>query len=120
MFNESFKNYDDNCDNTNIFNQYWIAYADIDGYRLDAAKHMTEDFLAYFSTEIRDFAAFSLNKKNFYTVGEVAADVNWEARLLGFMQTDPHNPQNHGNIPETLVQRIACAFFFFFGNILKF
>src|SRR3712207_8556121 len=36
--------------------KYWIAYADVDGFRLDAGKHVTEDFLAYFSTQIRDYA----------------------------------------------------------------
>ncbi len=53
-----------------LIHQYWIAYADIDGFRLDAAKHVSEDFVAAFSTYARAFAA-SLGKENFYVVGEV-------------------------------------------------
>ena len=52
--------------------KYWIAYADIDGFRIDAAKHVTEDFLAYFSTNIREYAK-SLGKTNFFLVGEIAS-----------------------------------------------
>ena len=44
--------------------EYWIAYADIDGFRLDAAKHVTDDFLAYFSTHIREYAK-TIGKENF-------------------------------------------------------
>eukprot|EP01126_Amoeba_proteus_P041187 TRINITY_DN4420_c0_g1_i2.p1 TRINITY_DN4420_c0_g1~~TRINITY_DN4420_c0_g1_i2.p1 ORF type:complete len:540 (-),score=84.48 TRINITY_DN4420_c0_g1_i2:799-2418(-) len=85
--------------------KYWVAYADIDGFRLDAAKHVTEDFLAYFSTQIRDYGV-KLGKNNFYVVGEVAADVDWESRRLGNMETDPNNPYVHGNVPLSLVDMI--------------
>jgi hypothetical protein len=36
----------------------------VDGYLLDAVKHVTEDFIAYFSTNIRAYA-ISLGKNNF-------------------------------------------------------
>jgi glycosidase len=32
--------------------KYWLAYADLDGFRLDAVKHITDDFVAFFSTEV--------------------------------------------------------------------
>jgi len=38
-----------NWDMQEIFSNlmmWWVAYADIDGFRLDAAKHTTEDFSA--------------------------------------------------------------------------
>jgi len=86
--------------------KYWIAFADIDGYRMDAAKHVTADFLAYFSTNIRDYAR-SLGKDNFYLIGEVAASEDWVARSFGRMETDPSNPDNHDdNIPNSLTSRI--------------
>jgi len=56
--------------------KYWIAYADIDGFRIDTVKHMTQGATHYFVNEIRDFA-YTLNKKNFYLIGEVTGGVNF-------------------------------------------
>jgi len=50
--------------------KYWIAYADIDGYRIGSASHITADFSAYLSTHLRFYAA-ALGKDNFFVVGEV-------------------------------------------------
>lgn len=82
--------------------KFWIALADIDGYHMDA-KHITEDFVAYFSTEIRKYA-LSVGKVNFLVVGEVAAvDPAWIGRRLGNMYFDTQNPSKHGDVPETVV-----------------
>eukprot|EP00005_Dracoamoeba_jomungandri_P000840 CAMPEP_0174250694 /NCGR_PEP_ID=MMETSP0439-20130205/785_1 /TAXON_ID=0 /ORGANISM="Stereomyxa ramosa, Strain Chinc5" /LENGTH=690 /DNA_ID=CAMNT_0015330829 /DNA_START=22 /DNA_END=2094 /DNA_ORIENTATION=+ len=104
MFDYDTRNYDFQEIFTNL-HKYWIATADIDGYRMDAAKHVTEDFIAYFSTEIRDYAS-SIGKKNFYLIGEVAGAADWQGRRLGKMFTDPTNPDDHGNVPASLVTRI--------------
>ncbi|MBC7659705.1 MAG: hypothetical protein H7249_08345 [Chitinophagaceae bacterium] len=85
--------------------KWWIAYADVDGFRLDAAKHVTEDYLAYFSTHVRDYAQ-KIGKKNFYIVGEVAASPDWSARRIGNMMSDIRNPNTHGNIPASLTYEI--------------
>ena len=86
--------------------KFWIAYADIDGFRADAAKHVTSDFMAYFSTEIRKYAA-SIGKDNFYIVGEVAGSASEQAERAGKMKTDPKNPDaGRGNIPENLRRRL--------------
>lgn len=88
---------------TNLF-KYWIAVLDVDGLRLDAAKHVTVDFLAYFSTEVRAYAS-TLGKTNFLIVGEVAAKVeSWKAMTLGRMMSDPQEPSLHGHVPERLTQ----------------
>ncbi|RYG26338.1 alpha-amylase [bacterium] len=50
--------------------KYWIAYADLDGFRIDTVKHMDPGAVRYFSHAIRDFAA-SLGKCDFFLVGEV-------------------------------------------------
>lgn len=50
---------------------FWIAYADLDGFRIDAAKHMGQDALRRFCDMIREFAQ-SLGKERFLLVGEVA------------------------------------------------
>ncbi len=49
---------------------FWIAYADLDGFRIDAAKHMPEESLRNFCDVIREFAQ-SIGKENFLLVGEI-------------------------------------------------
>ena len=85
--------------------KYWIAHSDIDGYRMDAAKHVTEDFLSYFSTTIRDYA-LTVGKTNFFIVGEVAASAEWIGRRLGKQFMNPDNPDQHGNVPLSLVTAV--------------
>jgi glycosidase len=50
---------------------FWIAYADLDGFRIDAAKHMGEDSLRTFCDVMREFAQ-SIGKENFLLVGEIS------------------------------------------------
>ena len=50
---------------------FWIAYADLDGFRIDAAKHMGTEALRAFCDVIREFAQ-SLGKERFLLVGEVS------------------------------------------------
>jgi glycosidase len=58
---------------------FWIAYADLDGFRIDAAKHMDADALRSFCDWIREFAQ-SIGKERFLLVGEVPGgqDTAWE------------------------------------------
>jgi glycosidase len=89
--------------------KFWIAFADVDGFRLDAAKHVTEDFLAYFSTEVRLYAK-NLGKTNFFTVGEVAATVDWQARRIGAMASDLEDPNRHDTklgMPKTVTKTLV-------------
>ena len=50
--------------------KFWIAYADIDGYRIDTVKHMEPGAVRFFTNVIHEFAQ-SLGKENFYLIGEV-------------------------------------------------
>jgi len=50
---------------------FWIAYADVDGFRIDAAKHMGEESLRIFCDVIREFAQ-SIGKENFLLAGEIS------------------------------------------------
>ncbi len=50
---------------------YWIREADVDGFRVDAVKHMGELACSRFCSNIREYA-LSLGKKNFFLFGEVA------------------------------------------------
>eukprot|EP00727_Mastigamoeba_balamuthi_P000439 m51a1_g10392 putative sulfonate abc transporter atp-binding protein (688) ;mRNA; r:57895-60362 len=104
MFDLDTRNYDFQEVFTNL-HKYWIAYADVDGYRLDAAKHVTMDFVAYFSTQIREYAR-SIGKSNFLVLGEVAAPADWIGRAVGKMFSNPSNPNDHGNVPAALTSRM--------------
>ena len=50
--------------------QYWIAYADIDGFRVDTVKHMEPGAVRYFCNVMHEFAQ-SLGKEQFYIIGEI-------------------------------------------------
>lgn len=64
-----------------VIYQFWIAYADIDGYRLDTVKHMEPGSVRYFATAIHEFAA-SIGKENFYIIGEITGGRGYAASIL--------------------------------------
>jgi glycosidase len=51
---------------------YWIREADIDGFRIDAVKHMGELACSRFCSNIREYA-YALGKRFFFLFGEVAS-----------------------------------------------
>lgn len=61
--------------------KYWIAYADIDGFRIDTVKHMYPGATKYFAIEIHEFA-HSIGKKNFYLIGEIAGGLEFAKNLM--------------------------------------
>ncbi|HEY3452729.1 MAG TPA: alpha-amylase family glycosyl hydrolase [Myxococcales bacterium] len=50
--------------------RYWMREADIDGYRMDAVKHMGETAVARFCQQIREYS-YTLGKRNFLLFGEL-------------------------------------------------
>ena len=63
--------------------RWWIKEADIDGIRVDAARHMPQHFLTFLRDGVRDYAA-SLGKANFFVLTEIcvtshAPMVQWPA-----------------------------------------
>src|SRR5215472_1977700 len=58
---------------------FWIAYADLDGFRIDAAKHMGIEALRTFCDAIREFAQ-SIGKERFLLAGEISGGrvLAWE------------------------------------------
>jgi glycosidase len=50
--------------------QYWMAFADIDGFRVDTVKHMDPGAVRYFTACIHEFAQ-SIGKENFILIGEI-------------------------------------------------
>ena len=62
---------------------YWIREADVDGFRLDAVKHMNPIACAAFCSAVREYA-YTLGKRQFFLFGEVAAPSdNLYNRYLG-------------------------------------
>ena len=53
--------------------KYWIAIADIDGYRIDTVKHMDIGATRFFVSAIKEFAQ-TIGKENFFLVGEITGD----------------------------------------------
>ena len=49
---------------------YWIRELDVDGFRIDAVKHMGELATSRFCSHIREYA-YSLGKRNFFLFGEL-------------------------------------------------
>src|SRR5215213_8454640 len=50
--------------------RWWIAFADVDGFRIDTVKHMELGATRVFSSAIHEFAA-SIGKERFFLVGEI-------------------------------------------------
>jgi glycosidase len=50
--------------------KFWIAFADLDGYRIDTVKHMDLGASRYFGSVIHEFAQ-RIGKENFYLIAEI-------------------------------------------------
>jgi glycosidase len=50
--------------------KFWIAFADIDGFRVDTVKHMDVGASRFFGSVIHEFAQ-SIGKENFYLIAEI-------------------------------------------------
>ena len=62
---------------------YWIRQADVDGFRVDAVKHMGPVACSRFCSNIREYA-YNLGKRGFFLYGEVAqADDDLYNRYIG-------------------------------------
>jgi glycosidase len=51
--------------------KFWIAFADVDGFRVDTVKHMDSGAARYFGSVIHEFAQ-TLGKDKFYLIAEIA------------------------------------------------
>jgi len=50
--------------------KFWIAYADLDGFRVDTVKHMDLGAARYLGSVMHEFAQ-AIGKENFYLIGEI-------------------------------------------------
>ena len=79
--------------------KYWIAYADLDGFRLDTVKHLFPGATRYFVTEIHEFA-HTLGKKNFYIIGEITGGMEFARDMC--RKTGLNAALGINRIPENL------------------
>jgi alpha-amylase len=61
---------------------YWMREVDIDGFRLDAVKHMGELDISRFCSHIREYA-YKLGKRNFFFFGELVGPEDLYNKYLG-------------------------------------
>ncbi|MEI6757472.1 MAG: alpha-amylase [Chlorobium sp.] len=60
---------------------FWIAFADIDGFRLDTVKHIEPGAVRFFATAIHEFAE-SIGKENFIIIGEITGGRTYATTIL--------------------------------------
>ncbi len=61
---------------------YWIRETDVDGFRLDAVKHMGEKAISQFCSHIREYA-YMLGKRNFFLFGELLGPEEMYNKYIG-------------------------------------
>jgi glycosidase len=61
--------------------KFWIAFADVDGFRLDTVKHMEPGAVRYFVNAIHEFAE-SIGKENFTVIGEITGGRAYATNIL--------------------------------------
>lgn len=57
--------------------KFWITFADLDGFRLDAAKHIGDGPLRFFTSCIHEFAE-RIGKDNFIITAEIAGETAFD------------------------------------------
>jgi len=87
--------------------KYWIAYADLDGFRLDTVKHLDPGAVRYFVTEIKEFTQ-TLGKKDFYIVGEITGGMEFAKSICE--NTGLNAALGINKIPENL-ENIAKGYY---------
>jgi glycosidase len=79
--------------------RFWIAWADIDGFRLDTVKHMEPGAVRYFVTGIHEFAQ-SIGKENFPVIGEITGGRSKAMQTLDLTGLDA--ALGIGDLPDKL------------------
>lgn len=64
--------------------KYWMAFADLDGYRVDAVKHMDPGATRLFGSAMHEFAA-RIGKDNFYLIAEITGGRTFAFDTLGLI-----------------------------------
>ncbi|MDO8756457.1 MAG: alpha-amylase family glycosyl hydrolase, partial [Elusimicrobiota bacterium] len=65
--------------------KWWIQETDLDGFRVDAVRHIAPGFVPVFAKAVKEYAA-SIGKKNFFLVGENSTGI--DSDLVPHLTTD--------------------------------
>ena len=79
--------------------KYWIAYADLDGFRIDTVKHMDPGATRMFASIISEFAQ-SIGKERFFLIGEITG--GRERAFKTLEETGLHAALGINDIPDKL------------------
>jgi len=83
---------------------YWIRETDVDGFRLDAVKHMGEKAISQFCSHIREYA-YKLGKRDFFLFGELVGPEELYNKYIG---------------PKTSIQLEDKAIYYGLNSVLDF
>jgi len=67
--------------------KYWMAFADLDGFRIDTVKHMDPGATRLFGSVIHEFAQ-SIGKDNFLLIGEITGGRSFAFETLELIGLD--------------------------------
>ena len=81
--------------------KYWIAAADIDGFRIDTVKHMESAATAIFCNAMREYAK-RIGKQNFFIFGEIVADDHIIQRYIGRNSSIPGTTERFPSLDAAL------------------
>ncbi|MCC3144179.1 alpha-amylase [Halanaerobium sp. Z-7514] len=87
--------------------KYWIAYADLDGFRLDTVKHINPGAVRYFVQELKEFAQ-TIGKKDFFIVGEITGGMEFAKHICE--KTGLNAALGINKIPENL-ENVAKGYY---------
>lgn len=98
--------------------QWWMKETDIDGFRLDAVRHVAPGFLPIFSKAIHAYAA-KLGKTNFLMLGENSTGIDAEMKpfldngslntLYNYPASRRENMALHGAAPTKVLEDSRAA-----------
>lgn len=94
---------------------HWIREVDVDGFRLDAVKHMSELSISRFCSAVREYA-YSLGKKNFFLFGEV---VGSDAMASTYVVSKTSSLQSDQNIYYGLNSVLDFQLYFALKGVIK-
>ena len=83
--------------------QYWIAFADIDGFRIDTFKHVSQEQARTFCNCIKEYAQ-DLGKEDFFLVAEIAGGDSVEDHYLDISGRNLNACLDIGEQRDTIVR----------------
>jgi glycosidase len=94
--------------------KHWIAFADVDGFRVDTVKHMESSATAIFCNAVREYAK-RIGKQNFFIFGEVVAD---DLTIQSYIGRNSRIPGTNERFPS-LDAALDFPLYFILEDVIK-